>query len=93
MDTEYKDLKEKGTEGLADLEQLQLEYMHLDLSSFQSVKGFVGAFKSSGRQLHVLICNAGVCKAKLGKFDKWALPRKNLCILEKRKKTRGSFGK
>ena len=67
MNREYKELKEKGTGGLADLEELQVEYMHLNLSSFQSVKDFTDAFKKSGRQLHVLVCNAGVCKSKLGK--------------------------
>ena len=67
MNKEYKELKEKGTEGLADLEELNLEFMQLDLSSFQSTKDFVEAFKTSGRQLHVLVCNAGVCKAKYGK--------------------------
>ena len=66
MDKEYKELKQSGTEGLADLEELRLEYMHLDLSSFTSTKEFVEAFKKSGRQLHVLVCNAGVSKAKYG---------------------------
>ena len=67
MDNEYKELKEKGTEGLADLEELNLEFMRLDLSSFQSTKEFVEAFKKSARQLHVLVCNAGVSKANYGK--------------------------
>ena len=67
MDKEYKELKEKGTEDLADLEELNLEFMRLDLSSFQSTKEFVEAFKKSGRQLHVLVCNAGVSKANYGK--------------------------
>ena len=68
MNTEYKELKEKGEEGLADLEELNVEYMHLDLSSFQSTKDFVEAFKRSGRQLHVLVCNAGILRPKYGKY-------------------------
>ena len=62
MNTEYKESKGE------DVERLQLEYMHLDLSSFQSVKDFVEAYRTSGRQLHVLVCNAGVYKAKYGKL-------------------------
>lgn len=69
MDKEYKELKEKGTEGIADLEELRIEYMHLDLASFQSTKDFVEEFKKSGKQLHVLICNAGVSKTKYEKTD------------------------
>ena len=66
MDAEYKEEKEKGTPGLVDVEELSLEFMKLDTSSFQSTKEFVDEFKKSGRQLHVLICNAGVSKAKAG---------------------------
>ena len=68
MDKEYKELKQSGTEGLVDLEELRLEYMHLDLASFKATKEFVETFKKSGRQLHVLVCNAGVSKGKYGKY-------------------------
>ncbi|KAL8215791.1 hypothetical protein R6Q57_022628 [Mikania cordata] len=34
--------------------------MHLDLSSFDSVRQFVGNFRQSGRPLDVLVCNAAV---------------------------------
>ena len=66
MDKDYKELKQSGTHGLVDLEELRLEYMHLDLSSFKATKEFVDNFKKSGRQLHVLVCNAGVSKGKYG---------------------------
>lgn len=66
MNAEYKELRERGTEDLADVEELRLEYMKLDLASFQSVKEFVRAFEQSGRKLHVLICNAGVISSTLG---------------------------
>ena len=46
MNKEYKELMEKGTEGLADVEELGVEYMNLELSSFKSTKEFVEAFKS-----------------------------------------------
>ena len=69
MDKEYKELLEKGTEGLAKLEELRVEYMHLDLASFQSTKEFVEEFKKSGRKLHVLVCNAGVSKRRFGECE------------------------
>lgn len=69
MNKEYKEVKEKGSDGIVDLEELHLEYMHLDLASFQSTKDFVEAFKKTGRKLHVLVCNAGVSKAKFEKTD------------------------
>ena len=68
MNEEYKELKANATEGLADVENLRLEFMKLDLASFQSIKDFVEAFKRSGRQLHVLVCNAGLMKATFGEY-------------------------
>ena len=68
MNEEYKELKAEGTEGLADVENLRLEFMKLDLASFQSIKDFVEAFKRSGRQLHVLVCNAGLMKATFSEY-------------------------
>lgn len=37
-----------------------IEYMLLDLSSFQSTKDFTVAFKEKNIPLHILINNAGV---------------------------------
>ena len=68
MDTEYKEEKQRGTPGIVDVEELSLEFMKLDTSSFQSTKEFVEAYKKSERPLHVLICNAGVSKAKPGVY-------------------------
>ena len=79
MDREYNELKENGTKGLADLEQLNVEYMHLDLASFKSTKEFVEAYKKSGRQLHVLVCNAGVCKKSYGKIYDKPLLYQSMC--------------
>ncbi|XP_071849312.1 polyprenol dehydrogenase-like [Apostichopus japonicus] len=39
---------------------INVQYMHLDLSSLKSVIDFVKKYKESGLPLHVLICNAGV---------------------------------
>ncbi|KAL4218045.1 hypothetical protein ACF0H5_022783 [Mactra antiquata] len=40
--------------------RLAIEFMHVDLSSFKSVVTFCDEFKKTGRQLHVLFCNAGL---------------------------------
>ena len=40
--------------------EIKLEYLPLDLSSFQSTKDFVRAFKEKNLPLHVLINNAAV---------------------------------
>ena len=66
MKKEYKELKEQGIEGLAELQELSTEFMQLDLSSLKSTVDFVEAYRSSSRQLHVMICNAGVSKANFG---------------------------
>ena len=45
------------------MQELSTEFMQL---SFKSTVDFVEAYKSSGRQLHVMMCNAGVSKANFG---------------------------
>lgn len=60
MQKEFKLEKEKGTTGLSDSSELALEFMKLDLALFQSVTEFCDEFKKSGRQLHALVCNAGL---------------------------------
>jgi light-dependent protochlorophyllide reductase len=44
----------------AGLPSASLQVMHLDLDDLASVKAFAEAFKSSGQQLNILMCNAGV---------------------------------
>ncbi len=39
---------------------LKIEFMHLDLASFQATKDFVRAFKEKNLPLHILINNAAV---------------------------------
>ncbi|XP_053382245.1 retinol dehydrogenase 14-like [Mercenaria mercenaria] len=60
MQEEFKTEKAKGTKGLTGSPNLAIEFMKLDLASFQSVVEFCEEFKKSGRQLHVLFCNAGL---------------------------------
>ena len=40
--------------------QLNVEYLPLDLASFQSTQNFVAAFKQKNLPLHILINNAGL---------------------------------
>ena len=42
------------------VKQVTLEYMQLDLSSFQSTKDFISAFKEKNLSLNILINNAGI---------------------------------
>ncbi|XP_052281088.1 WW domain-containing oxidoreductase-like [Dreissena polymorpha] len=60
MNQEFQDEKSKRTSQLSENTTLALEFMHLDLVSFESVTNFCEAFKKSGRKLHVLFCNAGL---------------------------------
>ncbi|XP_069136791.1 polyprenol dehydrogenase-like isoform X2 [Argopecten irradians] len=60
MNTDFKLEKERKTIGVVDYPELSLEFMKLDCASLESVMDFVEEFKLSGRQLHVLVCNAGI---------------------------------
>ncbi|XP_060069588.1 dehydrogenase/reductase SDR family member on chromosome X-like [Ylistrum balloti] len=59
MNEEFTE-KQKKTPGIVDYERLNVEFMFLDCNSLKSVMNFVEAYKSSGRKLHKLICNAGI---------------------------------
>ena len=41
-------------------DELELEFLHLDLASFSSTKQFVASFKQKDCPLHILINNAGI---------------------------------
>ncbi|KAH3753054.1 WW domain-containing oxidoreductase-like [Dreissena polymorpha] len=60
MNQEFQAEKSKEISRLSENTTLALEFMHLDLASFESVTNFCEAFKKSGRKLHVLFCNAGM---------------------------------
>lgn len=60
MKTEFQAEKDKHTEGISETDTLHVEFMQVDLASLRSVKSFIEEFRSSGRQLHTLICNAGI---------------------------------
>ena len=56
--------------GAEHADDIQTEFMKLDLESLQSVNDFVEAFKDKGYPLHFLICNAGIVNAPKGmNFD------------------------
>ena len=40
--------------------ELKVEFLKLDLASFQSTKDFVRSFKEKNLPLHILINNAGI---------------------------------
>lgn len=61
MQEEFQSEKGKGTKGLTENQKLAVEFMELDLASFTSVLKFCDEFRKSGRKLHVLCCNAGIC--------------------------------
>ncbi|XP_060567726.1 retinol dehydrogenase 14-like [Ruditapes philippinarum] len=60
MQEDFEKERAKGTTGLTENPTLALEFMKLDLASFESVVNFCDEFKKSGRKLHVLVCNAGL---------------------------------
>ena len=73
MNKEYEEHKKewKDKHELTVYDSLAVEYLPLDLASFKSTLQFVEAFKKSGGQLHILICNAGIGMAPYGEcsFD------------------------
>ena len=52
-------MKQEGTQDQAE-KQLNVEYLQLDLASFQSTKDFTVAFKEKNLPLHLIINNAGL---------------------------------
>ena len=68
MNEEFKVEKASGTRGIADYDELAIEFMKLDLNSFKSVVEFTEAYKRSGRPLHVLFCNAGIALRPFGEY-------------------------
>ncbi|XP_072045715.1 retinol dehydrogenase 11-like [Amphiura filiformis] len=51
--------KEEPEEPEEPIAPLNVEFMILDLASFESTMKFIEAYKAKGYPLHVLICNAG----------------------------------
>ncbi|KAK3602907.1 hypothetical protein CHS0354_018774 [Potamilus streckersoni] len=66
---EFQVEKAKGTPVICKLEKLSMEFMELNLGSFKSVRSFINAYKSSGRKLHMLVCNAGVALVPFTKTE------------------------
>ena len=72
MNSEYEEHKKEWSDkhGLTEYDSLAVEYLPLDLASFKSTSNFVTAFKNSGRQLHILVCNAGIGMVPYGKANR-----------------------
>ncbi len=49
-------------------ESVKVEYLPLDLSSFQSTTDFVRGFKEKNLPLHILINNAALCALPYSKY-------------------------
>ena len=47
-------------ESVGSEKELKVEFLKLDLASFQSTKDFVRSFKEKNLPLHILINNAGI---------------------------------
>ncbi|XP_046560458.1 LOW QUALITY PROTEIN: dehydrogenase/reductase SDR family member on chromosome X-like [Haliotis rubra] len=62
MNEDYEQIKADGNlrQGHINGAKLPVEFMQLDLASLKSTMDFIEAFKSSGRKLQVLLCNAGL---------------------------------
>ena len=72
MSQEYSEEKLRGTYGIINESKLDVEYHVCDLSSLKSVMKFVEWYKSTGRQVNILICNA--CTYTLSEGEKfWSL--------------------
>lgn len=70
-------LKEKShgkCQEYIDGDKLSIEFMKVDLASLKSTMEFIEAFKSSGRLLHTLICNAGMTSERRGILFHYRLP-------------------
>ena len=50
----------KPTEDADQAKEIKIEYLALDLSSFQSTSDFVRTFKEMNLPLHILVNNAGI---------------------------------
>ncbi len=48
---------------------LKIEFMRLDLASFQATKDFVRAFKEKNLPVHILINNAAVAGVPFSKYN------------------------
>ena len=90
MNSEYEYHKKewKGKHGLTEYDSLAVEFMPLDLASFKSTLDFVTAFKNSGRQLHILVCNAGIGMVPYGKSGECCshvtdFNARNICLTAK----------
>ena len=57
---------EDQLDSTAEVGPLSVDYVKLDLSSFQSTMDFIQEVKRRSRSLNVLVCNAGIAFTKQG---------------------------
>lgn len=71
----------------------RIETMHLDLSSYKSIRQFVDEFKSKNIPLHILINNAGLITPykKTEDGNEMTFGTKLLCLLKSRNQPLGTF--
>ena len=55
-------------------QQIEAEFMQLDLASFHSVRTFIQAFKERNHPLDILINNAGVSYVHHGEISRYVVP-------------------
>lgn len=60
MQQEFEVEQSKRKSNVSKKQTLALQFMKCDMGSFKSVVQFCDEFKKSGKQLHVLFCNAGI---------------------------------
>ena len=53
--------------------EVKVEFMALDLASFQSTKEFTVAFHEKNLPLHILVNNAGVAFTRFSEFQNWVV--------------------
>lgn len=73
MNSEYRDIKDqlKTEHNIEPMDSLLVTFMPLDLTSINSTLNFVQLYLKTGRNLHVLVLNAGIAMVPYGKshFD------------------------
>ena len=60
-------MKEEAAAARPEKPDIMVEYLHLDLSSYDSIGHFVAALSECNRSLHVLINNAATFQSHYGR--------------------------